>query len=490
MAEDAWSRDALERKSLADFLTASLTRLSAASQDHERAGITVALDAEWGAGKTFFVKEWIKDLKSGGYPVVYFDAWSNDTGEEPSIALMAEIFEGLKPWKEQLPKSKSITKAAKDLASNSVRSLRAALLPAAGVVAKGLVKRATGVAMDEVLEAIHDGNAERSEAQESESAIGSALDKLFEKAIESHASRKRAVVEFKKSLAELIELLEKHANANLPFFVFIDELDRCRPSYALRLLEEVKHIFGIPGVVYIVSTNIGQLQNSVRAVYGLEFDGPGYLRRMFDKEYSLPSPNSESLLRLAGTSLVSIVKEGDLTGLPNKTQKNNEDPWTLIVRAMMPRDLRSQKQTIDLIAEVYPSIQSPVHLLWLYYLAALFRTKRDALDQIVSGKALKKDSREFVVTTIDQDQDIPYVSWSDHWGRNRRDEVAKLSDVIAEYMKLCVIPRREIDSLANYEGYTYPRALVLDVLEGQQGGKRPISSYPSLVRSAGYLTAS
>lgn len=491
MLEDAaWSRDALERRPLADFLTRSLVRLSQDGFDGERGGITVALDADWGAGKTFFVREWIKDLRSAGHPIVYFDAWSNDLGEEASVALMAEILEGLKPWKDQLPKDQATRKAVKELSEDSIRSLRAAILPAVGVIAKGLVKKATGVAIDEVMEVVRDGEKSGDLDLGFESTVGDALDKLFEKAIDSHTLRKRAISSFKQSLAEMIDLLEKNTKANLPLFVFIDELDRCRPSYALGLLEEVKHIFGIPGVVYVISTNIDQLQNSVRAVYGVGFDGRGYLRRMFDKEYSLPSPSSDSFIKLVEEKLAAIVQGSDLTGLPDPSQNKNMDPWTLIAKAMMPRDLRSQKQAISLISEVYSSISGPVHLLWLYYLAALFRTRREALDHIVAGKVEEKNFREFVMGTIEQDQEISFTSWSNHWGEDKRAGVAKLSDVIVQYLSLCIMSKKQLDSLADYEGYAYPRALAMDVLQSSRNGKRSISSYASLVRSAGYLIVS
>jgi len=144
-----WARDALERKDLARFLSAALVNLSAASTEEGKGGLTVALDAEWGAGKTFFVKEWMKDLRIAGHPVVYFDAWANDLGEEASVALMAEILEGINDWREKLPRSKKLATSAGDLTKETVRSLRAALFPVASVIAKGLVKKATGVAVDE-----------------------------------------------------------------------------------------------------------------------------------------------------------------------------------------------------------------------------------------------------------------------------------------------------------------------------------------------------
>lgn len=482
----SWSRDALKRHDLANFLTALLTGLSSADADDGKGGLTIALDAEWGAGKTFFVKEWMKDLQAINHPVVYFDAWANDLGEEASVALMAEILEGLNDWRDKLPKGKDLAETAGRLTKETVKSLRAALLPAAGVIAKGLVKKATGVAIDEVVESL--GAREGAGEHASNTAVmDGALDKLFEKAIEAHGARKKAVIEFKEKLAALIGLLEEHAGASMPLFVFIDELDRCRPSYALKMLEEIKHIFGISGVVYVISTNIDQLQNSVCAVYGAGFDGRGYLRRMFDKEYSLPTPTSDAIAGIVDDQLSALVSSDDISGLPRLGQSAGTKPWGLIARAMMPKDIRSQKQTIALIREVYASLNGPVHLLWLYYLAALYRTNRDLLDRLAAGGVSKLDLRALVEGGLSLDIDLPYTATSDHFGSGKRRESATLSEAIFEYVQLSGMNVQDIRRRANIDGYSYPSVLAVEVADGLMRGATGIDAYAALVRSAGYL---
>jgi hypothetical protein len=77
------------------------------------------------------------------------------------------------------------------------------------------------------------------------------------------------------------------ASAQVGIIVIIDELDRCRPNYAIRMLEEIKHFFEVPGVVFILGLHGGQLSKSVSAVYGAEFDSEDYLRRFFTRRYEL-----------------------------------------------------------------------------------------------------------------------------------------------------------------------------------------------------------
>ncbi|WP_081764293.1 P-loop NTPase fold protein [Sphingobium sp. Ant17] len=66
-----------------------------------------------------------------------------------------------------------------------------------------------------------------------------------------------------------------------PIFVVVDELDRCRPDYAIALLESIKHLFDVPGVVFVIALHGRQLTASIEAVYGAKFDATAYLRRFF-----------------------------------------------------------------------------------------------------------------------------------------------------------------------------------------------------------------
>ncbi|GAL22833.1 putative phage protein [Vibrio maritimus] len=85
---------------------------------------------------------------------------------------------------------------------------------------------------------------------------------------------------------------------SLPAFIFIDELDRCRPSYAVEMLETIKHIFDIEGVVFVVATDTEQLQHAVKAVYGEGFDARVYLSRFFNSRFSLKEPKLNKLLNV------------------------------------------------------------------------------------------------------------------------------------------------------------------------------------------------
>ncbi len=79
--------------------------------------------------------------------------------------------------------------------------------------------------------------------------------------------------------------------------VVIDELDRCRPDYALRFLETIKHVFEVPYVTFIVAANARELSQTVKGVYGDGFDGSGYLERFFDIWLPLPVGDRENFVK-------------------------------------------------------------------------------------------------------------------------------------------------------------------------------------------------
>ena len=81
-----------------------------------------------------------------------------------------------------------------------------------------------------------------------------------------------------------------------PLVVVIDELDRCRPSYAIELLEVAKHLFTVDHIVFALAVNRAELAQSVRALYGASFDAKGYLRRFFDVDFRLPEVDRKAFI--------------------------------------------------------------------------------------------------------------------------------------------------------------------------------------------------
>lgn len=111
-----------------------------------------------------------------------------------------------------------------------------------------------------------------------------------ESILDAYDAQRRTKQEMKEQVAQFAADIWKAKQKPLVFI--IDELDRCRPTFAIELLERVKHIFDVPNIVFVFGINRAQLTKSLRSVYG-EIDADEYLRRFFDMEFILPEADAK-----------------------------------------------------------------------------------------------------------------------------------------------------------------------------------------------------
>lgn len=261
MGQMAWEGDLLDRKPRADFLTKYL--------DGDACRV-LNLDSPWGAGKTYFLKNWRHDLILSR-PVVYFNAWEHDFLNDPLLSLVANI-------REQLTEYQDVRDVAGDQVRKFTKRAGELALAIAPAVAKGLVKKHLG---EDVLDAIEKED------------IADVSEKFVESVLEKNKEALEAVEDFRKALGDLFSRISKKYE-DKPVYVFIDELDRCRPTYAIELLERVKHFFAIDGCRFVIATDTAQLAHSVSAVYGGGFAAKRYLKRFFDATFVLDNSKIEA----------------------------------------------------------------------------------------------------------------------------------------------------------------------------------------------------
>ncbi|NDK47887.1 KAP family P-loop NTPase fold protein [Rhizobium laguerreae] len=220
--------------------------------------VVVAVDGPWGSGKSHFLKRWVgaHRLENGGVATtIYFDAFANDFLDDPLIALTGAIGERLPVGKEQ-----DHWKTAKAVAYKLARPL---LRLGAAAATAGATELA-GPVIDAVIE-----------------AGGKEAEKAAEDFWRREDGRKAAMFKFQECLAQLTD-------AGAPLIVVIDELDRCRPDYALSVLEVIKHFFAVPKVHFILGVNLDALEHIVRARYGIGVNAADYLKRFISLSMRLP----------------------------------------------------------------------------------------------------------------------------------------------------------------------------------------------------------
>ena len=109
--------------------------------------------------------------------------------------------------------------------------------------------------------------------------IGQIISSLIEDKLTSYQNVKESIKVFRGTLENIAESLSEEKGH--PLIVIIDELDRCRPSYAVELLENAKHLFSVDHIVFVLAVNRSELVHSVKALYGDGFDALGYLAPVF-----------------------------------------------------------------------------------------------------------------------------------------------------------------------------------------------------------------
>ena len=266
--QTAWEGDLWDRKRLGIQLTNYVDRLNC--------GAVLALDARWGEGKTWFVRNWQKHLEDENHHVIYLDAFANDYLDDPFLTIASEISQAFKDSDEI---SSEDVKEFNSTTASVLISL-ASILPLIAAKA-GLHWIGLGGAGEAIQEVYKEGKDFYDSASEE---ITAKVKEQIEKKIENHQVEKETVRDFKDELAKLAEKLEK------PLVFIIDELDRCRPDFAIRLIERIKHFFDIPKIVFFLVMDKTQLSKVVCHNYGYdETVGEEYLDKFIDFWVSLPA---------------------------------------------------------------------------------------------------------------------------------------------------------------------------------------------------------
>jgi len=259
-------KDALfDRKDFGESLTQLLRNVSES--------LVIFVNAPWGEGKTTFAEMWRASLRQQKLEVIYFDAYAADYFDDPFVSFSGEI---LAMVDERLnERGKAERREFKETAVAVGKRL-------AGLAVKVGLRAATLGAVE---------SAHLSELKDIGSEIATGVSEIgadiVEKKIENYSSEKDALAAFKKSLKKLAAVVRDEQD--FPLTVIVDELDRCRPDFALGLLERIKHLFDVEGVAFMLLVNREQIESYIRAIYGTGVDAASYLLKFGDLFVDLPN---------------------------------------------------------------------------------------------------------------------------------------------------------------------------------------------------------
>lgn len=256
-ADNPWKHDKLARKPIADQLNKIIREIEQP--------FVMSLASRYGSGKSTFAQCWQADLQNNETKTVFFNAWETDYSKNAFTAFVSCI-------SNEFPGNQVTTK----FLDSATRFAGALIRNSPGFALGILMKKITGEGVDDLLEELGTGEDELA-------------DYFKNAADESFKAQKHTEETLKAFRISLQKFVNDECNGKL--VVFVDDLDRCRPDYAVEVLESIKHFFSVEGLIFVLCIDRTQLINSISGVYGSNLDGLGYYRKFVDWDYSLPAPS-------------------------------------------------------------------------------------------------------------------------------------------------------------------------------------------------------
>lgn len=248
--------DKLRRESFATYLFSLIQHRNEYRRPDSSNAFSIAIDATYGAGKTRFLHMFQAMEQSKDYKIVYYSAWEFDLYDDAISPLLDLIS---KSHLFRFSNAKETTKNAAVKALNILKTIGISYL-------SGQAKAHFGSEYTELIDDIKEVCGE-------DASISSV-----------HDIRTKCIEKIRSAL--------NTAARNKPLVFIVDELDRCKPSFAINTLEVLKHLLNVDNVVFLIALDMRQLCSSVHHVYGQNIDADEYVLKLFDYCLVLPAPYS------------------------------------------------------------------------------------------------------------------------------------------------------------------------------------------------------
>ena len=273
----------------------------------KKRNITFAINGKWGSGKTFVLNMLEEQLKKD-YIVFHYNAWEYDYYDEPLIALITSTINSLGDYIE-------VEKTTKQIGKSILEKAKTILVKTLGEICKNKL----GVDIPNIIKDVHDDVKKQKNA---------------DKAYDSYLDITKKIGEVRAALRSLSEI------KTIVFVV--DEMDRCLPEYAIKVLERLHHVFtGLDNLQVILAVDKTQLDTTVRTIFGETTATDGYLKKFISFAVELDvGETDEDFVEKAFSDYYSLFKPWwDTTKL--------EDGKCFVKGLLAPYDMRTRLRIIE-----------------------------------------------------------------------------------------------------------------------------------------------
>lgn len=310
--EYSWETCLTERENYGKFLISILTA--------EDSGHVINLNGAWGTGKTQFVRRLYVECAKQKYPVVYIDAWESDFLKDPMTVICSELLNqlGFVFKNSDIDKRKRPYREAKEKLEHlllNFEKLSRVIYSANKVYTSNFELDGFDLSGLDLTQSVLGLGKPSLQPK----GVGETNESLLKNLVSQQNNLVTAMKNIRHQVSIISGIMASLYDLKIPIVIFVDELDRCRPDYAIKMLEIIKHFFDVKGCAFLISTDTKSLHSSIKSVYGEAFDSPRYLKRFFDRQILLQKPNTLTYIRIKGLSLEKYSDRG-ITFYPFKHQ--------------------------------------------------------------------------------------------------------------------------------------------------------------------------
>lgn len=332
--------------------------------------LVISLDGKWGSGKSHFLQCWAgaHSLENGGQAItIYYDAFKDDYLDNPLAGLMYHL-------------TKKASKNPKN--NDNLRLVKAAM--------SKLWKPGLRIAL-----AFGSAGLSEIAAPAVDAAISATEKELSDKIetfLKNEDGKRGAIEEFRESLIQLTQP-DENGEPTQKFVFIVDELDRCRPDFALSVLEVIKHFFDVNGVHFVLGVHIEALKNTVQTRYGQSLDAELYLTKFISVKLTLKDVTIGGKYKPAKIRQY-FSSEAEKMGIPQH-HIDAVQWWTNDFEELSFRSIRHAQRVLTEVSLLPKSLRDDGRRLTMMALVLIKHENSELYKKCVSGKLEISDILEF-----------------------------------------------------------------------------------------------